>query len=258
MNSDAFEQQPQVRWLGSLLEEAGLKCWLDYGTLLGYVRNGAILKKNGDFEDLDLAIHAEDEEAFRRLEPAFRAKGYRFYRMNLFGGSFMYKIFPEEIGENSLAIDVGVYRRRGDESAMILPKMVPLKAGAIGRWVHRLKAKPYTWALRLSQGGFKYAIPPRMPEPGSLFGGLYSYKIVRVPHSFIAPLKKTSFGFYVPAESEEFLAHRYGDWRVPKAKWDFWTDQLDIHELTTDELRRELSDAGETSEPKRLDERGQQ
>lgn len=69
-----------VKWIrqilkdvGALLDGAGIRWWIDYGTVLGYVRNGGLIPWD---KDTDLGILAEDRQKLLDLRPEIEKLGY--------------------------------------------------------------------------------------------------------------------------------------------------------------------------------------
>jgi LicD family len=63
-----------LSYIHELLERNDITHWLDYGTLLGAVREQAFIAWD---EDVDLGVFDEDAEAILALEPEIAAAGYR-------------------------------------------------------------------------------------------------------------------------------------------------------------------------------------
>lgn len=61
--------------VGRILDRAGVVWWIDYGTVLGYARSGAMIPWD---KDADIGILEISLRTVRDLEPAFRAEGLRF------------------------------------------------------------------------------------------------------------------------------------------------------------------------------------
>lgn len=55
------------------LDGAGIRWWIDYGTLLGWVRNGGLIPWD---KDCDLGILADDRDRLKALQAGFLAMGY--------------------------------------------------------------------------------------------------------------------------------------------------------------------------------------
>jgi hypothetical protein len=59
--------------LARLMDRDGIRWWVDYGTLLGYVRNGGLIRYD---KDGDLGVFGEDREKLLALQPELLAMGY--------------------------------------------------------------------------------------------------------------------------------------------------------------------------------------
>lgn len=62
-------------YITDLLDKIEVKYWLDWGTLVGAMRNGKMVP--WDF-DIDIGIFHDDAELLLSYEPTIRADGYRF------------------------------------------------------------------------------------------------------------------------------------------------------------------------------------
>ncbi len=221
---------PQLNSSARSLSLAGISYWLDFGTLLGFVRNGEVIKKQGDFDDIDLGVWMEDEPKLLGVLRELSGSGYRVYRISLFGQTLMYKLFPKELGEGSLAVDFGVYRKRADGKAcFVIPNPVmPDPGQPLVRFIQRLRHRLYFRAWRLLTRGELYRWPEHLPE-SALWRDLFSYKVAAIQEHLISPVRRDEgSGLSLPARPEEYLAAKYGDWGTPRKSWNFWTDELDL------------------------------
>lgn len=242
---------PQLEKFTETLHRAGVSYWLDFGTLLGFVRNGQIIKKKSGVDDIDIGILAEDEEKLRALVPAFVKLGYEVCPISIFGKTLLYKLFPEVLADGSVAIDIGIYRRRPDgKTAFLLPNSVidrglpPLR-----RFAARVRNAVYLRAYRVLRSGSLYKWPLRLPE--SLFWRhAFAYKAAILPLDLILPIRRDErTGLNLPHRPEEYLRAKYGDWTVPRERWDFWTDELDLIPYSFSDLRSLLN----SGEPPQID-----
>ncbi len=86
------------------LEAHAISHWLDYGTLLGAVRDGHLIPWDGD---VDLGIFQHDAERVLALEPEFSSRGYRLWLLN--PGAI--RIQYSERNENH--VDIWLWHERG-------------------------------------------------------------------------------------------------------------------------------------------------
>ena len=84
-------------------EHVGIDMWMDFGTLLGSVRNGGPIPWDWD---ADVSIHADDAERLRRLLPSLYSKHCVYYSgehhgdvIKLFFGSCVVDVFPWAVDE---------------------------------------------------------------------------------------------------------------------------------------------------------------
>ena len=87
-------------FVDELLTRHGIEHWVDYGTLLGAVREGELIPWD---EDVDFGIRARDREAVHALVPEIEAAGYHVDTGRKWGISILYSAI------NVQAVDLFVW-----------------------------------------------------------------------------------------------------------------------------------------------------
>lgn len=88
-------------------KEAGIDCWLTFGTLLGQVRDNGPIANDYDF---DVGIWIDDYNS--KLIDAILAKGFRFSHQ--FIGEAPYQAFEQTFIKNGVNIDIFYHYKDGD------------------------------------------------------------------------------------------------------------------------------------------------
>lgn len=203
----------ELLWICNLLTEHGAGFWIDSGTLLGLAREGGIMK---DDHDIDLSMWADSEPLLEGIIPAVESRGYRVSVRNYRGRNFKYKFMPR-FKESSLDIDISLFRREGDYA-----------------WCPQVYCMPYPVSRR-SPAFYLHAFPRKAVQeifvrkrlvvvnrwPWTLSYRVYA---VWVPKRFFEETVWLGDGVPAPRAYREYLAYRYGDWKIPRKDWFFIDD----------------------------------
>ncbi len=74
-----------------ILNESDIHYWLDWGSLLGIIRDGDLIPYDSD---IDLGIFLEDIDNYYKLKEKFEIKGYSFHNIDKFSLSLSLKVKP--------------------------------------------------------------------------------------------------------------------------------------------------------------------
>lgn len=158
----------------------GITHSLDGGTALGVVREGRLLPWDSD---VDLALDAEDLPKLRRVAWRMFFKGYRvrFRRATA-------DIGPFKKGDVRL---VKIWRRRfGFIKGFAL----------VDLFLRKTDGDKAYWLL-----GRNRLVLNSMPKKF---------------HTDLTPIEFNGRQYNVPADTDEFLTFRYGDWKTPVKEWN--------------------------------------
>ncbi len=189
-----------------LLAAHGVRAWADTGTLLGLLREGDVLRHDGD---LDFSLYESDYPALAAL--GRRVEGHRVEVWRWRGLPFKVKWRPlREPGAR--VVDFKIYRRIGDRAWCPQAYDRTPRNPILLRIVWRARALYFRSRTTRDVDG---------PLGRTLFG-LNTWWI---PAELFAELE--SFGdspILVPRRAEDLLRLHYGDWRVPRVAWKTLTD----------------------------------
>lgn len=213
--------------LGKIASENSLSIFLDFGTLLGYIRcNGYVSVKD---DDIDLSIIVDNDVTIRSVSPFVNsvcALGYISVPVNYAGKLQIIKFFPLE--RDLPTIDLHFYRRVNNFHTFIFANTVfPL--ANLDNLISRILLKLYYCFSAININGHK--IVSQYPINSFLVKKLFKYKSVVVESPYLDSFNKHISGLLIPADYDGFLSSRYGNWRLPNHNYNYWTDQLDLHDL---------------------------
>jgi|GEM_PF-1705979 len=192
-----------------ILNEHDVPYSIDSGVLLGLMRDGKLLNQE---KDIDLQMWAENEDHLLKLLPVAWEKGYTVTIWLYKGLVYQYRFLME----NMLPVHIMLFRRAGSWA------WCPAGEGIGPPFPNALTRRLYYYfvvARKNLRERLVVTEVTRWPwkarrRTGTWFVPAY-YFDKRVYH----PL----FEVYVPGKWEDYLAYRYGNWRVPAGKWNIWT-----------------------------------
>lgn len=229
-----------------VLDQAGIEFWLDYGALLGAVREGGMIEWD---TDLDLSIVNERWIDLISVIPKLQELGFYGHTTNI----------PLSNGMFSRRIWIQRYRQRVDMMVYQKVKTEMFGFDWTRKGSHHLLDKKYL--SKIIRGCYFLLFSERLfgtPHPSHLdvkvsaiykvFGSVmglisapfgngktlvwklltvlgFRFVVIRVPSHFFDHLSMISvFGLTCksPSDVEKYLTYHYGDWRTPTKQFD-WT-----------------------------------
>tara|TARA_B110000977_G_scaffold200611_1_gene291778 strand:+ start:1715 stop:2542 length:828 start_codon:yes stop_codon:yes gene_type:complete len=247
--SEEFEVRSDTQYLSKCLiqvkdicEKHDLFFWLNYGALLGMVRENRLLPWNNDVE-LGCWAHETSNEKIRNVADALIDLGYTCFYYSSFGTLNIKKGDGVDININ-LYWCSGEFAVRPHETASkyqddnFFASMFYWLAVLIFMYpntfiqLSKRKRKKDLVKVAISRGFSHFNLPTRRKffdtflNWSKLCGGVYHQ--TAIPKSFFNSFKILSFygsEMNLPAHSEDLLAFIYGDdWCTPKDKWSFYEE----------------------------------
>lgn len=254
-----------------LLASEGARCWLDSGSLLGLVRHGRL---NHWEKDIDLGIWFDDYEAARKACSAIAAAHSLWYREKRIDGipyALLLSSHPGEV-RTTLPIAVHLFFRMGDDAWSVQPHSLVSARSKYPRYVYReangaaraklgqkfsfLARHPlYSLSIAMEKLNLTTRIGRRLRQIERadnwrdrlllrLFVETFQWKIPARFFDELRPFADEHPDLLVPADTDGYLAARYGDWRVPVQDWFYLVDDACIGPIPKRELAERLAEAG--------------
>lgn len=181
-----------LRNVTDILDARGVGYWLESGTLLGIVREQRLLPWD---TDMDIAIRGEDYPKLRKCIPALWAKGLRLrLKRHTVKTAACMAGTPRLLKVRNRSWLV----RRGD---LLLDVFINFKANG-----------HYHWTIGRDEFITHLSAPAHFYET-------------------LGRIEFDGKSYPVPSSHEEYLAYRYGNWRVPVKQWNCFTDDAAIHRV---------------------------
>ena len=202
---------PQLEMICSLLCELEIEYCIDSGTLLGLIREGALLAHDGD---IDISVHKSQLNKLVDLKVRLNDKGYKCRILSFYGQKFKFKFW--HFAEKRV-IDINIFRKSQDNKYFICPQPFPIIKNEHFLFFYSRKIIRVAFGIMKNIGSefdlndFPWRI------------GTY-HSTWAIPHDYFSSFEHLSAQLFIPKNHEEYLAFRYGDWRKPNKSWDFRTD----------------------------------
>ena len=237
------------------LRELDIKFWLDFGTLLGAVRDKVISDWDHDF---DISVLDSDREKLILARDLLQAKGFKVVlqkNMHWFEDLMQIYIPRDEVSTDSKGrikegfdhVDIYIYTLIGDMFSM-RRLHEPVGSSRLGIMYYRLfrminksdleyndtkvslRNKPLMFIINILPDEAKATLSKLVWE-------LYIMKAksawLVAPYKFFSEFTNvTLYGYKleIPQQYEKYLEYRYSDqWRVPDANWDVSNNGGCIH-----------------------------
>lgn len=197
--------------LAAVLDDAGVRWWIDSGTLLGLYRDGQLFDLDRD-KDFDIGAWIDDRDRLSAALDEFTARGYRVGRRRYRGAVVKYWLKPPR-GQPAKQIDIKLHRRIGTNA--VCPGALVLATTQ-----SRVLA-PFAHVVRLGVG---YVWRRRFRRSWTMPILRVNFTVTSwvIPASFVDTTERVTLGGVnvpVPSPVEDYLTLRYGQWRTPTADW---------------------------------------
>lgn len=244
---------PLIAELCVTLDAGGVRCWLDSGSLLGVVRDGALPAWD---KDVDIGVWREDVDVVRRtLAQVAQRHAGELEEKHLGGQPYAWVLTPGVAdSENRLPLAVHVFDRVGEMAVSEQPHFLLAHRAAYARWRLRLRKRELGGGWRgmvqarleerrlalldlLHRGRLRKPIRELLRITTSERGGVAPVHAAEkrwagwlhqrfqwvVPRRYFEELEALPVGggrVWLPAAAEAYLALRYGEtWRRPRKNW---------------------------------------
>lgn len=210
----------QLQRVLSLLNEYKIPYWLNSGTLLGLWREGDLLP----FDlDIDISLWEEDAPGIGLIAPFLRKEGYTRYSASYKGLPFHYCFSPRD-SRSLRQLDISIFRRSREYAWC--PEYY-FRANP-----HRAAGRNRSFIVGAARSGVRFCwrkltsrVSLNVTVTSWPWRSFINMGTWWIPRRFFENLTFiTEFNAFVPSPWEEYLAFRYGDWRVAKQDWVFHRD----------------------------------
>lgn len=221
-----------LREVKKILDELGIKYWLEAGTLLGAVRDGKIIKWD---HDIDLGMIDDGSNKIVSAFPKLEERGFRvqFVNLKIYKNFFSKYVTIDRFG---CPIGLTLYQVKGKYATTESVKATnPISWGLVV--LRELLLFPQTEAdvwpkLKFIAKVIKSCLsllPPKSKKPLSDMVWSVLKKSTDELHQIIFPkhyfeklgaIKFYGMTFNIPSNVEDYLEYYYGkDWKTPKREW---------------------------------------
>lgn len=218
-----------LREVKEIVDRCGIRYWLDYGSLLGAVRDGRIIEWD---TDVDLGTTADSWEKLISIIPELREKGFLLLHDNfsIYDTDFRHRIFS--IAKPGHWIDFHIYQPHGEYALWPVPHVTsPLWKFLRVRSVYMstLARGPAwcNWKLLVPVTLFSL-LPPKLRKSLTTVtrriycrasSGILQWLVPRQYFEQLGTIEFYGMTFNIPSPVEDYLRYVYGDdWKIPKKK----------------------------------------
>jgi phosphorylcholine metabolism protein LicD len=224
-----------------------LTFWLDYGTLLGAIRNKKLVKS---MQDLDLGIMDDDWKLLTSLQNRLKKIGFMIELKQFNVDGNIYRTM--KLTRNNVSIDLSIYKILFNYAIDIHGSFTryyrPLMAFRLPFYFFPLR-RDVSNKIGIISRHFDILPPVSIMPPQYLtrwLMGWKSYYCNIVPKLFFEKMEKIKLydDYYsIPSFSESYLSYTYGsDWLIPNKNYKNYKDSRGYKIILTDQSI-ELDDA---------------
>lgn len=226
-----------IKHVCSILERHEVIYWLDYGGLLGVVREGRILPWDNDME-IGCMASSVSLDKMRSITREINCSGYDSYYSSVFGYINVNKQGVDiticfYIKENSIAMRPHEPKQEfSSQVAVFFYQAARLLAMSRGGKVGRVHLRSVSAALKLTMVSAVGLLPKKVREflfmkcikYAKLTGGVFHR--TAIPAHFyeqLKPVRFYDFAISAPRSTFEYLEFLYGKgWKTPKKNWKYY------------------------------------
>ena len=217
-----------LKELKEILDRFEVRYWLDYGTLLGAIRNGKFIEWD---EDVDLGAMDESWDRIASALPKLKEKGFRVRLSdNVLGKWISLCRFGHPISICLYQVkDENAWRTH--ESHTLISKSLKVLYSLLLR--QKTEVSRPKFVIKALKSCISL-LPPKLKKPLSdvvWFVLRRSYRRlfqIVIPKHYFEQLDTIEFygmKFNIPSNIEDYLKYHYGeDWKTPKREWDWLRD----------------------------------
>jgi len=178
-----------------ILEDNQIFYWLDFGTLLGVIREGNLLSWDKEF---DISIFQKDLQKVKQLIPMFIQNGYQPVHIHTDNNL--------QFQKDGFKFDINIYTREKD---FFIHRWNIHKHNLLGIMLDGIIKRLNVLYLKYGSRCIVSKIPSRF------FQGFQR-------HRYMGEV------WYIPSDVGGYLCLHYGNWLKPKRNWDFIKDDRSI------------------------------
>ncbi len=216
-----------LRQVKEVLDNYDVEYWLDYGTLLGAVRDGKIIPWDND---IDLGMWKKNKEKLPFVLNDLNLKGFKIYCGNsvitIRKNSFPISLDMYDFSEGKAIWEMQLSKKKvGKIIGYLMWVMCAWDYSSVceeASVVTQFLSKILFVIRNTSLKDIVFRVMLRLHQ-------MTSHKIIfKIPcHYFtdLSAIKYYGMEFKVPAPMEDYLAYRYGkDWKIPKRNYIYYED----------------------------------
>jgi len=201
----------EMKKINSIFKKHNIRLWLNWGTLLGAVRDKKLIDDDIDLSTIDLN-HSSNKKDRDKILKALK-KDYIIEEHHL----------GFNVSKDKFRAGIGFYKigKIPDKPNVLYQENIPVL------YQNKFFAKKFYYGfMRNNPTNFKYLF-------FKMLGGCYITHLV--PSDMICPLKEITFydnTFNIPYDSECYLEYLYGkDWRIPNPNFPHFINKKNVKQF---------------------------
>jgi len=206
----------QLKTIIAVLNEHSVPYWVNFGTLLGLMREGKPLEHD---KDIDIGIWAKDKERMKSIIPSMKKSAYRIIIRSYRGMNFHYKFVPRKDSEFR-TLDINMFRQAGEFAWSPQPRPIPIPntQKTVHSQLFRI-ARGVFWRIFSNYYSF-------IPHPSSTTWPFCRFIEIATwwepAHYFNNLIWFEEWECFIPKKWQQYLTFKYGHWNIPVKEWHYW------------------------------------